>query len=64
LRWLSQCEQAREKRIRILLADDHRMVRQGFKLILESQEDMEVVGEPGTAGKPSRKRLHSGPTLS
>jgi two-component system response regulator NreC len=36
-----------KKRIRILLADDHRMVRQGFKLILQSQEDMEVVGEAG-----------------
>ncbi len=35
------------KTIRILLADDHRMVRQGFKLILESQNDMEVVGETG-----------------
>jgi two-component system response regulator NreC len=31
--------------IRILLADDHRLVRQGFKLILQSQDDMEVVGE-------------------
>jgi two-component system response regulator NreC len=36
-----------KKRIRILLADDHRMVRQGFRLILESQDDMEVVGEAG-----------------
>jgi DNA-binding NarL/FixJ family response regulator len=35
------------KRIRVLLADDHRMVRQGFKLILQSQEDLEVVGEAG-----------------
>lgn len=34
-------------RIRILLADDHRMVRQGFRLILESQGDMEVIGEAG-----------------
>jgi DNA-binding NarL/FixJ family response regulator len=36
-----------KKKIRILLADDHRMVRRGFRLILESQEDMEVVGEAG-----------------
>jgi DNA-binding NarL/FixJ family response regulator len=35
------------KKIRILLADDHRLVRQGFRLILESQDDMEVVGESG-----------------
>jgi len=30
---------------RILLADDHSVVRQGFRLILEHQADMEVVGE-------------------
>src|SRR6476646_8250347 len=33
--------------IRILLADDHAMVRQGFRLILSSQPDMEIVGEAG-----------------
>jgi len=36
----------REK-IRILLADDHAVVRQGFKLILAAQPDMEIVGEAG-----------------
>jgi two-component system, NarL family, response regulator NreC len=33
------------KKFRILLADDHSVVRQGFRLILENQPDMEVVGE-------------------
>jgi two-component system response regulator NreC len=33
--------------IRILLADDHAMVRQGFRLILSSQPDMEIIGEVG-----------------
>src|SRR5436305_11999079 len=33
------------KRIRILLADDHAVVRQGFKLILSAQSDMEIAGE-------------------
>ena len=32
-------------KIRILLADDHSVVRQGFRLILNSQTDMEVIGE-------------------
>jgi two-component system, NarL family, response regulator NreC len=32
-------------KIRILLADDHRVVRHGFRRILEEQADMEVVGE-------------------
>ena len=33
------------KKIRILLADDHQLVRQGFKSIVTQQSDMEVVGE-------------------
>jgi len=37
----------RMKRIRILLADDHAVVRQGFKMILGAQPDMEIVGEAG-----------------
>ncbi|HTT65392.1 MAG TPA: response regulator transcription factor, partial [Bryobacteraceae bacterium] len=36
----------REK-IHILLADDHAVVRQGFKMILAAQPDMEIVGEAG-----------------
>ena len=35
------------KRIRILLADDHAVVRHGFKMILGAQPDMEIVGEAG-----------------
>jgi DNA-binding NarL/FixJ family response regulator len=31
--------------IRILLVDDHAMVRQGLRAVLESYEDMDVVGE-------------------
>ena len=31
--------------IRILLADDHVLVRQGFKMILSAQPDMQIVGE-------------------
>ena len=33
--------------IRILLADDHALVRQGFRMILAAQPDMEIVGEAG-----------------
>ena len=35
------------KKIRILLADDHAVVRQGFRMILGAQPDMEIVGEAG-----------------
>ena len=33
--------------IRVLLADDHSLVRQGFRRILEDESDIEVVGEAG-----------------
>lgn len=33
------------RKIRILLADDHAVVRQGFRMILDAQSDLEVVGE-------------------
>ena len=33
--------------IRVLLADDHALVRQGFRRILEDEMDIEVVGEAG-----------------
>lgn len=36
-------------KIRVLLVDDHAVVRQGLRLFIEMQEDMEVVGE-GTDG--------------
>jgi DNA-binding NarL/FixJ family response regulator len=32
-------------RIRVLVADDHQIVRQGLKHLIETQQDMEVVGE-------------------
>ncbi len=31
--------------IRLLLVDDHTLVRQGIRSLLETQDDMEVVGE-------------------
>lgn len=36
-----------KNKLRILIAEDHLSVREGFRLIIESQEDMEVVGEAG-----------------
>jgi DNA-binding NarL/FixJ family response regulator len=33
------------KRIKVLLADDNRVVRKGFRKILELEDDLEVVGE-------------------
>jgi two-component system response regulator NreC len=35
-------------KIRILIADDHRLVRAGIRALLEGQADIEVVGEAGS----------------
>jgi len=33
--------------IRVVLADDHAVLRQGLRMLLESEQDIEVVGEAG-----------------
>jgi DNA-binding NarL/FixJ family response regulator len=35
--------------IRVFVLDDHELVRTGLRTLLESEEDMDVVGEAGTA---------------
>jgi DNA-binding NarL/FixJ family response regulator len=35
------------RQLRIVLADDHATVRQGLKLLIDAQADMQVVGEAG-----------------
>jgi len=35
--------------IKVVLVDDHAVVRSGLRLLLEAQEDIEVVGEAGNA---------------
>ena len=35
-------------KIRVMLADDHAVLRSGLKLLINSQPDMEVIGEAGT----------------
>ncbi|HEY3037095.1 MAG TPA: response regulator transcription factor [Pyrinomonadaceae bacterium] len=46
-------------KLRVLIAEDHQTVREGLKLILQSQSDVEIVGEAadGTAAVESAKRL-------
>lgn len=48
------------KRITILLADDHTVVREGFREILELEDDFEVVGEAedGRQAVALVKKLH------
>ena len=34
--------------IRVVLADDQALIRSGFRVLIDSAEDLEVVGEAGT----------------
>lgn len=46
--------------IKVLLADDHRVVRQGVRALLEAESDMEIVGEveQGKAVASAVESLH------
>ena len=39
--------------VRVLIADDQRLIRAGFRMILSTQPDIEVVGEAATAPRRS-----------
>ena len=49
-----------EKKITVLLVDDHSLVRRGFRRMLEDEADMKVVGEAGNGEESIKlaKELH------
>jgi two-component system, NarL family, response regulator NreC len=49
--------------IRIVLADDHRVVRTGLRMLLEAEEDFEVVAEAGDVDSAHHKVLGYRPTV-
>jgi two-component system response regulator DevR len=44
-------DEGRPRRIGVFLLDDHEVVRQGVRSLLETDSDMEVVGEAGTVAE-------------
>lgn len=52
------------RKIRILIADDHGVVRQGFRLILGQQPDLEVVGEASSGTEAVRLASELKPDLT
>ncbi|GIM65026.1 DNA-binding response regulator [Planomonospora venezuelensis] len=44
-------DQAVTTPIRVFLVDDQQMVRAGFRMLVDSQDDMEVVGDAGDGGE-------------
>ena len=51
-------------RLRILLADDHTIVRQGIRKIVEDHPDWEVVAEAGDGREAVRKALELKPDIA
>ncbi len=51
-------------RIRVLIVDDHAMVRRGMRDFLALHDDLEVVGRPSTGRARSMPPRRSGPTWS
>ncbi len=43
------------KRIRVLLADDHQLVRQGLRALIEARTDWEICGEAATGREAVKK---------
>ena len=50
--------------IRVLLADDHDILRQGLQLLLETQQDIEVVGEARTGREAIELTLRLRPDVA
>lgn len=51
------------ERIRVLVADDHSLVRAGFRSILGDEDDIDVVGEARDGRKPSKRRSAKRPDV-
>ena len=47
----ARAEGPAQPRLRVLIADDHAIVRAGLKLLIESQPDLEVVADVGTGAE-------------
>jgi two-component system response regulator NreC len=43
------------KKIRVLLADDHKIIRDGLRLLINAQPDLRVVGEAGNGSEALRQ---------
>lgn len=49
--------------MRVLLVDDHEIVREGLRAVLDEQEDLEVVGEAGSVAEAVRRVGYDNPDV-
>lgn len=49
--------------LKVLLVDDHDVVRQGVRALLEAEDDLEVVGEAGTSAEAVRRVGYDSPDV-
>jgi chemotaxis response regulator CheB len=49
--------------IRVLLVDDHAVIRDALSLLLDTQPDITIVGKAEDGVRPSRWRVSCAPTL-
>ena len=52
------------KKIRILLADDHAVLRAGLRALIEAQPDMRVVAEAGDGAETIRQAQETHPDVA
>lgn len=51
-------------KLRILLADDHTLMRQGLRRVLEEQADWEVVAEANDGAEAVRRAVELSPDIA
>ena len=56
-------KQAPEPRVRVLVVDDHAVVRAGLRMLVDAEEDMETVAEAGTVREAVFEARSSTPDL-
>ncbi|MEQ1606285.1 MAG: response regulator transcription factor [Pyrinomonadaceae bacterium] len=51
------------EKLRVLIAEDHQTVREGVRLLVDSQPDMEVIGEAGDGEIAIKEAIRLGPDI-
>jgi DNA-binding NarL/FixJ family response regulator len=59
-----RCDWQTERMMRVLIADDHGIVRSGIRLLLERQPDLEVVAEAGDGAEARDLAVRERPDLA